>query len=292
MSTVYLQLKTGDSVDKILELLQEVENQVLDEQSRHDISHNEFQGHCEVDKQQYRDDISQAEADKAKYEDLLEKARQTKTKLERRIQNHESVLADTKAKLADAKELIDTQREEFKRQSEELVDAISIFNNAKTALTEAFRSGSFLQTASGATFANQLKSAKLNARFAPFARILAQAATSNKLSQSAIDQILALLDRLIQNAQSTLSSERQVMQEREDAFTALETSLNATIKKHEKALEGLQAQLKIVNSNIAVWEPALADAEWRLENATEKLAERTKECDDENTHYVKQTEQR
>jgi hypothetical protein len=293
ISTVYLQLKTGDSADQVLELLQEVEDQVIQEQQEHDVRHNEFQSACETDKAHYQAEIDDAAADEAENQGYLDTAYPAKAKLEGIIADHEYALAAAEGALEEARFIIAEQRDAFHIHTTELIDALDVFNSARGALASAFQRGSsFLQTSVGASFAQKLKDGKLNARFEPFARILAQAASSNKLTQSAIDQILGLVDRLISNAHSTLSSERQTMQEREDAFAEYEASLLEKITFYQNGLATLRTELQMVVDNIAQWEAALADAQWRFETYTRKLADRTAECDEESRLYSEATAQR
>jgi hypothetical protein len=293
ISTVYLQIKTGDSADQVLELLQEVEDEVIREQQDHDARHDAFQTSCHEDQTHYQEEIDRAAADEQTHRDLLAVAYPERTRLEGEIAEHEDALEQAEFALQAARDLIASQREEFHIHSEELLYALEVFGSSKRVLSEAFQRGvSFLQTSSGASFAAKLKDSKLNGKFEPFARILAQAASSNKLSQAAIDNILTLIDRLVANAHATLSTERDVMQQREDAFAIYESELEATIRNEKDTLSVLRTQLSIVESNIAEWEANLADAIWRFETYTRKLAERIAECDEESRQYEEATANR
>lgn len=200
-------------------------------------------------------------------------------------------MRQTEQALADAIALIESQRVEFHAHEDELVDALQIFNEASKVVRQSF-GASFIQTSAGSALAAHLKNAKLNAKFAPFARILAQAASSNKLSQSAVDNILNLLQRLIDNAQATLSSERQVMQGREEAFASYSEALEDTIDQYHLTISEIKGALQILNDNIHEWEGNLADAQTRFATYTQKLADRTAVCDEENSEYATQTAQR
>jgi chromosome segregation ATPase len=293
MSTVYLQITTGGSVDDVQTLLQQVEDEITAEQLAHDTRHSEFQTSCEADRQYYQGEIDRAAGQIVENTANLEPAYPERTRLEGEIQQHQDGLAEAEAALDFATRVIERQREEFKTHSAELLDSMTVFGEARQILTSSFGvEGAFIQTGSGAGFAAHLSKAKVVAKYQPFAKILAQAASSGKMSNDALGNILALIDRLVSNAQDTLRLERETMQNREDAYATYAADLSAIIEGHKEALGFLGATLETLNGNIAFWESELADANRRHESFTTQLADRNAQCDAENHEYDEQTRQR
>ena len=284
-------MKTGDNVQKILELLQQVEDEILQEQSNHDASHNDYQASCAIDIADYRDKIKKAEDDKQLAESKLDSAYPERDRLEADLDTAKTNKANSEKALKDATDLIEEQRATFHTHESELIDAIQIFNEASQIIRNSF-GVSFIQTEAGSALANHLSKAKLNAKYTPFLRILAQAASSNKLSQSSIDTIINLFKRLIENAQATLSGERQTMQAREDAYATYSAQLEDEIAGFEKDIENLSARLQIVRANIAQWEKDFEDAENRISTNSQLLADRIDICEKEDKEYNKQTAKR
>jgi Skp family chaperone for outer membrane proteins len=293
LSTVYLQIQTGDSVDQVLELLQTVEDEINQEQHDHDERHSAFQTSCEEDRAYYTAEIERAAGQIEENTANLQAAYPERSRLEGEIQQHQDGLSEAEGALAFATAVIEGQREEFKIHSAELLDSLTVFGEARNILSQAFgTAGSFLQTGSGSSFAAHLNGAKLVAKYQPFAKILAQAAVSEKLSQDALEHIFNLIDRLVSNAQDTLRVERETQQNREDAYATYASELSDIIAGHKEALGFLGAELSTLNDNIAFWESSLEDAQFRFETFSQKLVDRNANCEQEATQYDDQTRQR
>jgi chromosome segregation ATPase len=292
LDTVYLEMTTGGNVDNILTLLQEVEDQIISEQNAHNERHASFQQSCAEDQAHYQDEINRASADASDAQGRLDVARPERDSVASQLETARRSLADTENNLAAATNLIEAQRAEFHEHESELVAALDIFAQAENYIRTSFQRGAFLQTNSASGLASTLKNAKLNAKYAPIARILAQAASSAHLTQDAVDNILSLIKRLSENAQQVLFTERQIMQQRNEAFDIYSAELEGLISGYKQQIAELSTQLSILEARIAEAESDLADAERRFESYTRKLAERIEECDAESRQYEEATKER
>jgi Skp family chaperone for outer membrane proteins len=293
LDTVYLEMKTGDNAQTVLELLAQVATEIENEQHDHDTRHADFQVSCSADLEYYAHEIQTATEDIATAEGRLARDRPA---LES-AQGHLQDLSEAKRRSEDAlrviTELIVAQREEFHGHESELLAALQIFAAARDILRTSFNvEGAFLQTSVGSALAAHLSKAKITGKYEPFVRILAQAASSGKLTAQGVQDVLTIIDRLAANTDETLTSEREVMAQREHSFATYSTELEGIINNLANEIAQVTSLISTLSADIAEWERNLEDAQFRLQSNQEHWNTRKAECDNENETYATETQKR
>jgi len=294
LDTVYLQLKTGDNAQVVLDLLHQVADEITAEQAEHDSAHTAFQATCTVDLDFYTVQINQASADQTENQANIDRDQPA---LDRANEHHEELvgsLAKAESTLQLITDLIVGQREEFHQHEDDLNGAIQVFVAAKDILRQAFNvaEGSFLQTSVSSALAAHLNNAKVNGKYEPFVRILAQAASSGKLTAEGVQDVLSIIDRLLANTRETLAGETETMMKREAAFAEYSGQLNELINTLRNEIAGVELEINNLTSNLAEWHRNLDDANARWADYTQRFNDRSAECSAENADYTSATAKR
>jgi chromosome segregation ATPase len=291
LDTIFLEMKTGDNAQAIIDLLHQVADEITQEQADHDTRHNEFQTSAAEDIAHYEAEIARADEDIAVNTANLDRDRPALDAANAHLADLQDAKSRAEDTLAYLTEVIEQQREDFHTHQSELLAALDVFGQARDILRQSFGQ-SFLQTSAGSALAAHLSKAKVNGKFEPFVRILAQAAASGKLTDGGVDQILSLLDRLTRNTEDTLASERQIQAEREAAYAHVSAELTDTITELANEISEVNSEIDTLTANIAEWEARLEDANARHETYTNRWNDRTAERDAENAEYADATARR
>lgn len=258
-------------------------------QDQMDTDHAAYQASCEADIEEYEANIAEAENDLKVNKDLLAKAEAQEKTLSANLAEAQTNLATTEQTLTDETNAYNEFKATSIARRKELREALALFEQAKEVLKNYDASAGFLQTNSGSSLANKLKEANVPSLYKPIVRILIQAAQSSKLSESAIDTIMNLLDQLLDNSQATLDELTEEFNTRTDAWTARKADLEAKISRLNARISELTSELQAVRSAIQTYKSNIADAQTRFDNNTTKLAQRTAECEAEQQKYDRDT---
>merc|ERR1711907_122742 len=291
IDSAFLSMQLGDPASKIVEMLQNEEVKINEKQDQMDSDHAAFQESCDADIAQYEQNIAKAEEDLRVNKAALAKAEAEEKVLVANLEEATTNLAATQQTLAEETAAYNEFKATSQARRSELRQALSLFEQAKQVLKNYDASTGFLQTNSGASLANKLKESNVPDMYKPIVKILIQAAQSSKLSGSAIDTINALLDQLLDNAQSTLDQLIEEFNQRTDAWNARKADLEGKIARLQARIADLNSQLQAVRTSIQTYKANIADAQERFENNTTKLQQRPAECEAEQAKYERDTEE-
>lgn len=292
LASIELQMTMEGPVDKVLALLQELDDGLVQEQADHDDRHEEYQGECDSTLSEYQDEIDQAKADKTEAVSQLSVVIPQISETEDELASAKQSLQDT----LDAKETAINRREkeheDYLVRVQEHSDAISACDLATEQVLE-LRSSSFLQKPALLQLNTHLQAVK---RVAPgyggLFKLLLQVAADPQANQELVTKLINLISKLRASFVSSWELEDTNEADSQQAFDELVQSLDSTIIELTDRISSLELELKSLYEQKADAEERKEDAEGRIESFTELYDEKKEQCDSEQANYESETERR
>jgi chromosome segregation ATPase len=291
-ASIELQLSMEGPVSKVLELLQELDDGLVQEQADHDDRHESYQGECDSTLTEYSNEIDQAEADKSQAESELSVLVPAIAETEKELAEAEYQLEVTVASKEAAIERRSDEHEAYLVRVQEHNDAIEACDLA-TEQTLELRSSSFLQKPAMLQLSTHLKAIK---RVAPgyggLFKLLLQVAADPQANQEMVTRLINLISKLrasfVSSAELEFDNEAAAQQAHDD----LVASLDSTITELTGRIGSLEVELTSLEAQKADSEERKADAEDRIESFTELFEQKKAQCDAEQADYESESERR
>mmetsp|Transcript_33931 Transcript_33931/g.59149 ORF Transcript_33931/g.59149 Transcript_33931/m.59149 type:complete len:359 (-) Transcript_33931:31-1107(-) len=292
LASIELQLAMEGPVDKVLALLQDLDDGLVQEQADHDDKHANFQAECESTLANYAYEIDTAESDKSQAEAEL-------SFLIPAIFTAEQQLAEAKANkqaTIDRKEraidIRNKEHEDYLVRVQEHQDAISACDLA-TEQVLTLKSSSFLQKPTMLQLNSHLKAVK---RVAPayggLFKLLIQIAADPQANQETVTKLINLISKLRSSFVSSLELEHSNEADAQQAHDELVESLDETISELTVYIAQTSHKLETYYAEKADSEYRKADAEGRIETFTTLYDQKKAQCEDEAAEYKKETARR
>jgi flagellar biosynthesis chaperone FliJ len=287
LDTVALQLTTTGAIDKVLALLQELDDSLVQEQEEADAVHEEYQRQCNQTISQYEEllavaksDFNQAVSDISLYEPLIEQTKAEIEGLEKQLQD----TIDTKDKATAQRE---QEREVYKQKMIDHDEAIDACDQATQLVLQLKTSGSsFLQQPMMLEIGTHVAAVrKIAPAYAALFKALIQMSTSTTADQEMVVRLINLIDKLKQSFLDSKDLETENEDAAEAAYVELIDQLNATITALEGEIGTKKNDLASYEYKVEEAYSLKADAEKRVDTFTTLLEQVREMCRLEQVKY-------
>lgn len=292
LASIELQMSMEGPVDKVLELLQQLDDGLVQEQAEHDERHEAFQEDCASTLANYQGELDQAKADKTEAASQLSVLLPQIAETKRELADAESSLESTIDAKNAAIERRQEEHEDYLVRVQEHADAISACDLATEQVLE-LRSSSFLQKPALLQLNTHLQAVK---RVAPayggLFKLLLQVAADPQANQELVTKLINLISKLRASFVSSLELENENEDSAQQAHDELVESLDNTILELTDRISSLKLELTSLTAQKDDAEVRKADAEERIETFTELYNQKKEQCDSEQANYESETERR
>lgn len=292
LASIELQLSMEGPVDKILDLLKELDAGLVEEQAGHDDRHADFQSVCEASLNEYTTQIDRAETDQQQAVSELITLNPAISEAEHELKHALDQKAATEDRKGKSIEQREQEHEIFLERREEHLTAISACNLATEQVLQ-LKSSSFLQKPALIQLNSHLLAVKRAApAYGGLFRLLLQVASDPQADQDMVVRLLTLIDKLRASFASSLSIENENEATAQQAHEDLVASLDSTITNLTGLVGELQAELRSLRFQKDDSENRKADAEQRIDNFTGLYIQKKTQCDSEQADYDSETARR
>lgn len=294
LDTVALQLSTNGAVDRVLALLQELDDSLVREQEEADAEHERYQKECNETLTTYGERLAEANSDYNRAVSDISTYGQLVEETEEQIDSLEKQIADTE----EAKERSTRQREyEREAYAQKMIDhdeAIAACDDATTLVLQLKTSGSsFLQQPVYLEISSHVAAIRKAAPgYAGLFKALIQMATKTTANQELVVRLLNLIEKLKQSFINSKQIETTNEEDAENAYQALIIQLDNTLATLNVELGEKQNDLVTYNFRLNEAEALKEDAGQRVETYEKLIEEKEAMCDQEKKAYEEATEAR
>ena len=279
LDTIELEMTSGASVDKIVEMLDNLSADLLADQKADDADWAQKNQECIDQKAEFNRQIDEAEAEILDATNLLAGLRPELAKTEEELSTKGSEIADLSAQLNG---LVGAHGEDSFDYEARMADhkaAIAAIDEAITAMN------GLVGSVAGEGIHEKSERISAETAVGVFAQIKTLSKLAAKADQDSVAKIIALLEDIKTNLEASVADEGQGQVMAEEDYTALKTSMEKTLFDLETAQTNLTNKKADLEGQIATQETRLAENEEALRVATEALAAKTRQCDEWETKY-------
>mmetsp|Transcript_7758 Transcript_7758/g.14746 ORF Transcript_7758/g.14746 Transcript_7758/m.14746 type:complete len:359 (+) Transcript_7758:289-1365(+) len=292
LASIELQMSMEGPVDKVLGLLQDLDDGLVQEQADHDERHETYQAEAEATLTAYQGQIDQAEADLHQADSDLSVVIPAIAETERELGDAREQLAATIEAKEDAIARREKEHADYLVRVQEHQDAVSACDLATEQVLE-LRSSSFLQKPALLQLNTHLKAVK---RVAPayggLFKLLLQIAADPQANQELVTKLINLISKLRNSFVSSLELETSNEDAAQQAYDELVASLDDTIIELTSRIADLELQLSSLKAAKADAEERKSDAQGRIDSFTTLYNEKKEQRDAEQAVYESETERR
>ncbi|CAD8102008.1 unnamed protein product [Paramecium sonneborni] len=304
--TIYLQLETGDPLDRLLNTLSDLEDRYQQEQREDDAENREFQDSCNVDISAYDKDIANTDSERISLEARLE------GDLYPRRAIITGLVTAKKAEVKGYQKEIDELDAERAAQHQDFEEIAADHNTAIAVLTEARNiikanveaTSSLVQKKATqqvkeisqdhiSLFQKHIKESqrklshsKHMLRYVPVMKLLSQIASKAKFDDSTIQKVIDLFDRLINEVSDSLSLQRFAEDKRVEAYNKTRKLLVIALTVAGSELANAESDFASVSDIIRQVEASLENTNLRLELLRERRTDRWTQCEEAARDYA------
>ncbi|CAD8170012.1 unnamed protein product [Paramecium octaurelia] len=304
--TIYLQLETGDPLDRLLNTLSDLEDRYQQEQREDDVENREFQDSCNVDISAYDKDIANTDSERISLEARLE------GDLYPRRAIISGLVTAKKAEVKGYQKEIDELDAERAAQHADFEEIAADHNTAIAVLTEARNiikanveaTSSLVQKKATqqvkevssehiSLFQKHIKESqrklshsKHMLRYVPVMKLLSQIASKAKFDDSTIQKVVDLFDRLINEVSDSLSLQRFAEDKRVEAYNKTRKLLVIALTVAGSELANAESDFASVSDIIRQVEASLENTNQRLELLHERRTDRWTQCEEAAKDYA------
>ncbi|CAD8109242.1 unnamed protein product [Paramecium primaurelia] len=305
--TIWLELQTGDPLDRLVSTLTDLEDRYVAEQKEDDAKNQEYQGACTVDISAFDKDLAESNRKKIELEARLEGQLYPQRSILEGLVAQKS--AEVKGYQKDVSEL-DAQRAEEHEDFEEKVlehqEATAIIAEARRLFADNIEHESFVQKGKATKqphkftkdVANLIQkhfstSAKKTAKFQHrkgYSKLFKAFATiASKVEQladaGAVQKIIDLADELLAKISDSLSLLRFAEDKRVESYKKSRNFIVIALNVAGSALANAISDLASLNDIIAQVEASLDTTEQRIENVSADRHDRFTSCEEAVQDY-------
>ncbi|CAK79629.1 unnamed protein product (macronuclear) [Paramecium tetraurelia] len=306
--TIWLELQTGDPLDRLIQTLTDLEDRYVAEQKEDDARNHEYQDACTVDISAFDKDLAESNRKKIELEARLEGQLYPQREILQGLVAQKQ--AEVKGYQKDLDEL-DAQRAEENADFEEKVlehqEATAIIAEARRLFADNIEHESFIQKGKATkkpahTFTREVasmiqkhftQSAKKTAKFQHrkgYSKLFKAFATiASKAEQladaGAVQKIIDLADELLAKIADSLALLRFAEDKRVEAYKKQRNFVVIAITVAGTSLANAQADLAALNDLIAQVEATLDTTNQRIENVTADRTDRFTQCEEAVQDY-------
>ncbi|CAD8155636.1 unnamed protein product [Paramecium octaurelia] len=305
--TIWLELQTGDPLDRLVSTLTDLEDRYVAEQKEDDAKNQEYQGSCTVDISAFDKDLAESNRKKVDLEARLEGQLYPQRSILEGLVAQKS--AEVKGYQKDLNEL-DAQRAEEHEDFEEKVlehqEATAIIAEARRLFADNIEHESFVQKGKAAKqphkftkdVANLIQkhfttSAKKASKFQHrkgYSKLFKAFATiASKVEQladaGAVQKIIDLADELLAKISDSLSLLRFAEDKRVEAYKKSRNFVVIALNVAGSALANAISDLAALNDIIAQVEASLDTTVQRIENVSADRHDRFTQCEEAVQDY-------
>lgn len=274
LNTVAIQLSMNSQVSKVVGLLGDLKQGLLDEQADHQKRHDQYQEEALAAIAGYNANIAQADADLSAanqdletYVPLLEKAVQD-------LADANDHLFDLEQDKGDAIYQREREREEFETRVVEHDAALAAADQAAGLVSGLNSQEVFLQKPVLAQIASQMKSVRHVApSHAALLKVLVQISTSKHASKDLVEKCLALIQKLRASLEASKKQDA-------DSEAATQAAFDAFIVEVDNNIAATEARIAALEVLGADYLNRVTDAKARKEDAEKRLENNIKLRDD------------
>ncbi|CAD8073969.1 unnamed protein product [Paramecium primaurelia] len=304
--TIYLQLETGDPLDRLLNTLSDLEDRYQQEQREDDAENREFQDACNVDISAYDKDIANTDSERISLEARLE------GDLYPRRAIISGLITAKKAEVKGYQKEIDELDADRAAQHAEYEEIAADHNTAIAVLTEARNiikanveaTSSLVQKKATqktkeipqehiSLFQKHIKESqkklshsKHMLRYVPVMKLLSQIASKAKFDDSTIQKVVDLFDRLINEVSDSLSLQRFAEDKRVEAYNKTRKLLVIALTVAGSELANAESDFASVSDIIRQVEASLDNTNQRLDLLHERRTDRWNQCEEAAKDYA------
>lgn len=294
LDMIQIHLASKEPIQALLSMLNDMSNTLDTDQEESDNKHTEFQGKCISDLDYYNTEIAEST-------DRITIANSDLESLNPEYSTTQQSLSDTQTNLLSLQEQLqfaqsqrESEAEEYALKVDEHENALSILHEAQSTFQEllASTSVSFLQkktTIFSQVHGNIKKGIpKIRSGYKGIFKILAQIVqkTPGEADQDIVNKILDLIKKIKENVENSAEIEKEAEEQRIKAFEDLSAALEQNINNAQNDIQSFTNKLEILNASIQADKDEITQQTERLNSRQEQLADRSNECNDEDTAYT------
>ncbi|CAK65585.1 unnamed protein product (macronuclear) [Paramecium tetraurelia] len=304
--TIWLQLETGDPLDRLLNTLSDLEDRYQQEQREDDAENREFQDSCNVDIAAYDKDIANTDSERISLEARLEGDLYPRraiisglvTAKKAEVKGYQKEIDDLDAERA-------AQHADFEEIAADHNTAIAVLTEARNIIKANVEATSSLvqkkQTQQAKEMPKEhisllqkhikesqkkLAHTKHMLRYVPVLKLLSQITSKAKFDDSTIQKVVDLFDRLINEVSDSLSLQRFAEDKRVEAYNKTRKFLVIALTVAGSELANAESDFASVSDIIRQVEASLENTNQRLELLNERRTDRWTQCEEAAKDYA------
>ena len=279
LDTIELEMTSGASTDKIVEMLDALAADLTADQKADDADWAQKNQECIDQKAEFNAQIDAAEAEILDATNLLAQYRPELATTEEQLATKGTEIADLSAEL---NAFIGAHGEDSFDYEARMAEHKAVIAAIDEAIAEM---NGLVGSVAGEGIHDNSERISAETAVGAFAQIKALSKLASKADQGAVAKIVALLEDIKGNLEASVADENQGQVMAEEDYNALKSAMEATLADLTLAQTNLTNKKADLEGKIATQETRLAENEEALRVATEALAAKTRQCDEWETKY-------
>jgi regulator of replication initiation timing len=296
LGTLELELNSNAPGDYLLNLLLKMQNDLSTDITKADSVHNGFQGKCKADIKQLKREVKNHARGILESKNLIKKASQQRAWAENQKESNERQLKESKENYGKIKSIRTKEAAVFAKKKVELNDALKVLHQGKLLIESNLKAPAFVEVANtfnayvermSRSIASKDYSGRGYVSLVQYIAELIQAAPI-QAKQGTVQRVLAAIQQIIDQLESTKTFEDNAEKERIANFEQLKDIYEKTIRELTQSINrfttDIAAYTKTIEYNVA----KVGESTRAIRVKNRQARKKTKECQAEQRIYDKE----
>ncbi|CAD8115953.1 unnamed protein product [Paramecium primaurelia] len=294
IDTLEINISGGQSLEKVVDLMRNLEGQIDNEQKDDDISNQQFQKKCDEDLTNQESEINQTQLAIVEKQGKLDEQKNAQQRKKQIANAKDQWLKQIQELISQKQTIRNQEQDRYEQEMNENSYVISVISEVKKKFT--INGINLIQINNHEALMDDLENAvdesrnfRQNTRYQELFGLFVQVAA--KVKNEGADKLKSLCDELLINVSDNMSLIRKQEDKRREIFEKEISSLQKDLQLVQSDKSMIDAGLEQLENQISMGQNDLTDYNARIESKKQTKEDRRKECSQAAYEYKQSREQ-